>query len=103
MNVSSNLYISDSLKKKQNRILAKIKKAQKVLSLFCVTNASNCNNLLDIYYYNEFFQKASKQYLDVTIYGVAKTKEEAFKLVEQMVNDCLQARGDCDVRQFLKQ
>lgn len=102
MNISNHLYVSESLKKKQKRIIRRITKNQKILSLFCITNPANDKNSLDIYYYGELFQKTYNQYYDLTVYGIAKTRNEAYYLVEDIVKDCWNTRGDCDLHQFLK-
>ncbi len=102
MIISSKLYSSESLLKRKEKIIKKIEKNKAVLRLYVITNAFHKDNQLEIHYYNEMFQKVLTVYYDYTIYGIAKSKDEAFELLEQMVNDCIKERGDCDLREFLK-
>lgn len=102
MVISPKLYVSESLTKKKDKVIRKILHNRKVLNLFVITGASNAENLLDIYYYNELFQKFYRNYYDLTIYGIAKTREEAFALIEQMTQDCIREQNNCDLRVYLK-
>ena len=101
MDINSKLYVSESLKPKTKQIINKIKKNKKMISLYCITNAVNDENLLEIHYYNEFFQNVYRKYYHFTLYGIAKTKQEAYELVEKMVKDCMEENGDCDLKRFL--
>jgi hypothetical protein len=101
MVISPRLYVSDSLSKKQNKVIWRVRHGRKVLRLFIITGASNPDNQLDIYYYNSCFQKAYGKYYNLTVYGIAATRKEAFALVEQMVSECYNARGDADLNAFL--
>ena len=101
MKISNHLYVSESLNKKQKRIIRKITRNQKIFPLFCITNPTNEQNSLDIYCYGELFQKTYNRYYDLTVYGIAKTREEAYYLVADMLQDCISTRGDCDLRKYL--
>lgn len=101
MEISSSLYVSDSLEKKKDKIIKKIKANKKFMKLYVITNAAHEDNLFDIYNYNQLFQKVFRNYYELTIYGIAKNQDEAFMLVEQMVQDCVTEAGNCDVSRYL--
>ncbi|MDD5950005.1 MAG: hypothetical protein PUC39_09820 [Lachnospiraceae bacterium] len=101
MVISPHLYVGKSLEGKQDKILKKLLRNRKILQLFIITNASNDENLFDIHYYNELFQKYYRNHLELTVYGIAKTRSEAFALVEEMVQDCLTVQNDCNLRDFM--
>lgn len=101
MEISSSLYVSESLEKKKDKIIKKIKANKKFIHLYVITNAAHKDNLFDIYNYNQLFQKVFHNYYDLTIYGIAKNQEEAYQLVEQMIQDCVTNEGTCDVSRYL--
>lgn len=102
MTISDKLYISEGLQPKRKRLLHKIEAGKPVLRLYLITNALNGEDLFDIYYYNQLFQKYYQVYQSLTVYGLARTREEAFALVEQMVSDCLARQNNCDIRTFME-
>lgn len=102
MTISDKLYIGPSLKRREQRVLKKIAQGKPALCLYVITNAWNSKDLFDVYYYNELFQRFYQVYRDLTIYGVAKTKWEAYELIERMVNDCVAKQNDLDLRRFLQ-
>lgn len=102
MTISDKLYISEGLQSKRKRLLHKIKKGKPVFRLYLITNALNGEDLFDIYYYNQLFQRYYQVYRKLTVYGLAGTKEEAFELVERIVSDCLAKQQNCDIRTFME-
>lgn len=102
MTISDKLYISEGLQPKYKRLLHKIEKGKPVLRLYLITNALNGEDLFDIYYYNQLFQRYYQVYRKLTVYGLARTKEEAFGLIEQMMSDCLAQQQNCDIRTFME-
>lgn len=102
MTISDKLYISEGLQSKRKRLLHKIEKGKPVFRLYLITNALNDEDLFDIYYYNQLFQRYYQVYRDLTVYGLARTKEEAFDVVEQIVSDCLAKQQNCDIRTFME-
>jgi len=95
------LYISDGISQSK---LDKIKKKLEKKPLFCseylVTFSSNPTEQLDIFSARQLAQSYYLKY-PICIVGIAPDYEEAVGLVETIVQECLQARGDCSLREYL--
>lgn len=95
------LYISDGISQSK---LDKIKKKLDKRPLFCseylLTLASNPTEQLDIFPARQLVQG---YYLKCPVYvvGIASDYNSAVKLVETIVQECLQVRGDCSLRKYL--
>ena len=75
------LYISDSMKKRENEIRSQIRKGRVESGWYAITLASNgCDYLV----------------------GIAETREEAFSLIEKIAGDCFRETGNADIRAFLE-
>lgn len=96
------LYVSDSMKKKKNRILWRLNHNAGILNGFLVTLAINEVNLLEIYpmremKWNHYLRK------NLTVVGITKTYEEAVEMVTAIVDMTYQSLHSSDVRTFLKE
>lgn len=93
------LYLDSVTKKHQNRIKRRIEKGKHTVSIYCIALATNEKNLLDIYVANELlFPYYRKR--EMTIIGLASSKENALELVVELINDVYQETGKLDVRTF---
>ncbi len=108
MVLSKNLIIGDSIKEKLPDIMDKIKEKKKSYSFYCITEASNPQNLLDIYCYASLFGRYYKNF-NPKVVALAGSKEEAISLVVKMteeVNTKMQESGEKDFtnqfREYLK-
>ncbi len=98
----SALYLDAKTKKKQKKIKRRMEKQKVNLGVYCVALASNENNLLDIYCTNELlFQYYRRR--DMKVIGLASSKESAFRMVADIVNDVYQQTGRLDVRTFFEE
>jgi hypothetical protein len=102
MQISPKLYVSDKLAKKKDKIIAKISSGKPVLGLYVITEATNGVDLFDIYNYNVTLQRYYKVYKDLTVYGLAKDREDAFELVMKMTEDCIKTDADVDLKSFME-
>lgn len=95
------LYISDGISHaKLDKIKKKIEKKPLLCSAYLLTFASNPAEQLDIFQARQLAQRYYLKY-PVCIVGIASDYEAAVGLVETIVQECLQARGDCSLREYL--
>jgi len=96
-----NLYISDDISlSKLDKIKKKLEKKPLLCNVFLITVSSNPKDQLDIF---SARQLAQSYYLKhpVSVVGIASDYEAAVGLIEKIVQECLQARGDCALKEYL--
>lgn len=95
------LYLGDSIKgRKLDRIMKRLEKKPIFSSVFLVTLSRNASDQLELYAAKELaksYYRKNPPY----IVGIAGSREEAIELVKQIVEECLQARGDCALKEYL--
>ena len=95
------LYLGESIDEKK---LDKLKKRMKNKPLLCgnylIAISDNPNNQLDIMQARQLVQTYYSSY-PIRVVGIAADYDEALALVEQMVQECLHARGDCALKEYL--
>lgn len=96
---ASRLYIGDKLKKKKDKAIASINNRKATFDIYCITFASQPSNLFDIMDANELL---FPHYLkaDIRIVGLAKGREEAISLVEDMLMEVYRTTGAFNVREY---
>ncbi|MDD3174245.1 MAG: hypothetical protein PHF63_11435 [Herbinix sp.] len=96
---SSRLYVGDKMKKKRDKVVASINYREATFGVYCIAFASNQSNLFDIMEANQLL---FPHYLntDVQIVGLAQGKQEALKLVQDMLMEVYQITGEFDVRAY---
>lgn len=96
------LYLGESIKEKNLEIIKKkLEKKPLFSSVFLVTLSRNASDQLELYDAKELarsYYKNNPPY----IVGIAGNREEAIGLVEKIVRECLQARGDCALKEYLR-
>lgn len=97
---SENLYLSDGIDPKKKRKLQKaIENGNLTFEVYCITIASNPDNLFDIINVNELlFRYYSRK--DMYILGLARSKEEASLLVKDMIAEIYNKTGAFEVRGY---
>lgn len=96
---SNELYLDETVRKKPDKWKKRIEQGKLSYSLFCICLASNEKNLFDIMNSNELFFQHYKRN-DLYIAGLAKTREDAIDLLQDMVEDIYQKTGDVKVRDY---
>ena len=95
------LYLGESISESK---LDKIKKKLEKKPLFCnaylVTISHNSNDQLDVFSAKQLVQSFYDNY-PVYVIGITSDYNEAVKLIEQIVKECLQARGDYALKEYL--
>lgn len=96
-----NLYIGEKAKEHEQKIIGNIKKRKIVYNAYVITLPISKGNVLEIY---PSFVLSQKHYrnIDFTVVGIAVGKDEALKIIENIIMDCYRATGEFDARQFVK-
>ena len=97
---SNQLYLSESINKRELKsIKKKLDKNKFFKGLYCITFASNIENLFDIYNIKQFIFPHYKK-KNIHILGLAKSKKEAFDLIIKMIEDIYKETGEFKVRDY---
>lgn len=100
---SSCLYIGEGIGKRKNRIKRRIQQGKPAPGIFLITEPSNQENLFDILDAMGMLFPYYRRH-SLTVYGLAKGKEEATELVVQMLEEVYRETGEFKVREyFLKE
>lgn len=96
---ASRLYIGDKMKKKKDKVIASINDRQATFGVYCIAFASHPDNLFDVLEANEllfpYYQKS-----EIHVIGLAKGKQEAVSLVQEMLMEVYNKTGEFDVRTY---
>jgi hypothetical protein len=96
---SSSLYIGEKMKKKKEKVISSINNREATFGVYCIVFASHPGNLFDIMEANELLFPHYKK-AEVRIVGLAKGKEEAIKLVRDMLMEVYNKTGGFNVRAY---
>jgi len=94
------LYVGDGAEKKQDRIVRGIRVGKVQWNVYVLTLPSNPANQLDILSSNYLLQSYYRRQEDLTVVGIAKGREEAFFVLQQMVEDAMKEYGTPDLRRL---
>lgn len=103
MKFSEGLYTYNISKKKQNRICEHIRKHKSARNLFLIVLPFRKDDgLLEIYPYNQLLQSYYRQFdSEITVVGLAKSREDAQMLVLEIIQDMYDTTGEeFNVRKF---
>ena len=95
------LYVGESIQHKTEIIKWKIKHNAGQINIFVITIASNPKNLLDIIPAQELMQKGYPK-KELFVVGLAKGKEEAHKVVTQIIDEVYRETGSFAVLSYLQ-
>lgn len=96
---ASRLYIGDKLKKRRDKTIDSINNRSITSDVYCIAFASQPSNLFDIMNANELLFPHYKK-TDIKIVGLAKGKDEATSLVQDMLMEVYHKTGAFDVREY---
>lgn len=100
MKFYKNLYVSDSLKKRQDKIVEKLNKGKGSLGCYVISLTENPSNQLEFYDSMFLFQKSyAKESLFVV--GLAGCYEEALEIVKNIAEDTYEERQDANLREYI--
>lgn len=96
------LYLGEGIKeKKLDKIKKRLETRPLLSGVFLVSISRNAFDQLDIYEARQLCQPYYKKYPPYVV-GIARNREEAISLVERIVTECLRARGDCALKEYLR-
>ena len=93
------LYIGDKMSKRAEYAIDCINRRKALMNVFCISFASNEDNLFDIMDVNQLLFPYYKD-KEIKIVGLAKGREEAIEIVHDMIMEVYKERGDFDVRSY---
>lgn len=95
------LYLGDSIDAEKLDKLKKMLEENPLFSgIFVIYISNNPSNQLDIIDSRMLTQSYYRK-LSLYIVGLAGSHEEAIGLVKTMIEDCMQARKDCFIKEYL--
>ena len=94
------LYLSEGLKKKKDRIIAKLEKEKFQMDIYLITLSCNGNNQLEIWNSVLFLQPSFPQ-TDHFVVGITKGYEEALELVEQITKEVYNETKGAGIRSYI--
>ncbi len=97
-----NLYLGESVSKQDiNSIKRRLERKPLMANLYLITMSNHASDQLEIYASGQLLQKYYKKRVPLVI-GIAGSHGEALCLVETLVKECFEKRGDCALKEFLK-
>lgn len=84
-----------------DKLKAKLDKQPLLTGYYLLTLSSNPHDQLDIMEVKQLLQPYYRKH-PVQVVGIAADYDDALLLVQQMVQDCLQTRGDALLKEYLK-
>lgn len=97
----SKLYLGEQARKKRYKIIHKIKHRKLVKDVFVLTLPHQSGNVMDIYPANVLLQRYYQK-RETTVIGIAKGRDEAFRLLERIIMECFRATGDFKLVDFIE-
>jgi len=98
---SENLYIGDGIdKKKLDKLKKNLVHSPVLTKVFLITISANPADQLDIIE-SVYLTYAYYNTHPLYVVGIANSNEEAIGLVQNIVQDCLDAQGNVDLKMFL--
>lgn len=98
---ASNLYLGESIaSEKLDKLKKRLDKKPLLANVYLITPARNPADQLDIFDARQLVQPHYRNE-EFLILGMASGYEEALLLIEQITGECLEARGDCNLREYL--
>lgn len=95
------LYLGDSInEKKLDKIMKKVKNKPLFSGVYLIAISRNASDQLDIFDAKQLVQSYYKKNSPYVV-GIAGNHEEAVELVERIVRECLESRGDCALKEYL--
>ncbi len=98
---AQNLYLGEGIAAdKLDKLKKRLEKKPLMTNVYLITPAKNPADQLDIFDARQLVQPHYKNE-EFLILGIASGYEDALKLIEQITVKCLEARGDCNLREYL--
>lgn len=100
MKFYGNLYVSESLEKKKDKIIERLKNGKFQLSCYVIMLTENPKNQLEFFDSILLMQRNYKKE-NPFIVGIANCYDEALLLVQKMTEDAYLQKGNADIRGYI--
>lgn len=100
MRYYKHLYVAESLKKKQKKIISRLNKRKFQLEIHLLVFPETENNQLEIINPNLLLQKNYPE-KDYFVVGIAKGFEEALEILEEIVQTVYNETRGADIRSYI--
>ena len=101
MKYYSNLYVSEGLEKKKDKVISRLKRKKIQLDLHVIMLPECNHNQLEIVSAMYLLQPGYPRE-DRTVVGLARGFEEAVELVEKISREVYEATGDLKIRDYIQ-
>lgn len=96
------LYLGEGIRReKLDKIKKKLEKNPRFSSVFLLAVSRNATDQLEIYSAKQLRWKYYRKYPPLIV-GIAADYGDALGLVEKIAKECLEARGDCALKEYLQ-
>ena len=98
---AQNLYLGEGIApEKLDKLKKRLNKKPLLANVYLITPARNPVDQLDIFDARQLVQPHYKDE-EFLVLGMASGYEDALQLIERVTGECLKARGDCNLREYL--
>lgn len=99
LKISKKIYFGENARQQNKELLKKVRRRKWDFGIYVITLSETEGNLLDVYETIFFTQKQYGK-MRLNIVGVALSREEAFLLVREIVDDVYKKTGGFDVKGY---
>jgi hypothetical protein len=96
-----NLYVGESIGKKKDKVIRKIRQNAGQIGIYVISIASNKSNLLDIIPATDLLFKAYPK-KQIFVLGIAKGYDEAVEVAASIIDEVYRNTGDFSVRSYFR-
>lgn len=101
LNYRPDLYLGESIREeKLDKIKKKLENKPLLSGVFLIALSRNPSDQLEIYSARQLAQKYYAEHPPYVV-GIAGAYDEAVAMVERMVRECMEKRGDCALKEYL--
>lgn len=97
-----NLYVSESLKKKKDKIIQKMKQGKYPLTIYILALIEEGENQMEFYSAALLRQKVVSDD-GIFVVGIAADYDDAVYLVEDIAKEVYEKTGDLDIRSYIRE
>ena len=101
MRFYKNLYVSESMAKKKEKVIAKLNKKKYPLKTYVIALIEEGENQLE-FYSTLMFRQGSVIDDDIFAVGLASGYDDALYLVEEIAKEVYEKTGDLDIRSYIR-
>lgn len=95
------LYLDKTLQVDAKEQMRRLSDGQGQRGLYLLTLAENPMEQLDLYS-RRMFEKAARREDEITVVGMASSREAALELLQEMALDVYEKTGDCNLRKYFE-